>query len=338
MTATQRGPAPAPLSGNLQEMLAALKQQSGQFRNDASSQAAQLEREFKQLRSAKQEAPEPAALSQTMPSRGVAKVREPTVGLQDLVERELKAQQAVTASSVEPSLDRMRRHSAAAGMSGSSGYRAQSVQASHRSVTESLSNLGQLIKEKNSQKSTTARPKLASIESPRLMRPSFQKTVSSGNESPRNIQITELHKELDQMDSDLQQSRRDNKKLKEDNDAIVSSHARDVGTLEHMLESVMQENKALRIALTEAHKGKSSKLMPLGVAETVERHMVTELMRSGISNSPFTMPSPHSNASASTETPPIGSAELDTEDIDVSRSSIEERFTDRHTYVSAGRR
>lgn len=348
----QRGSTSSANSGNLKDMLAALKQQSGQFRTNASSQAAALEQEFNQLRSAgKYQDVAKKSLSQTMPSEvtdlpkkslsqtvptegkpasptaatptpanpikltakessGVgARARQQikeykesldksaTVGLQDLVERELKAQQAANpdaSGSLEST--RIRRHTV------TGGYRSQSVHAPSRSLGHSM----------------------------------FSTLPTKIVESPRGTQVAELHKELDKLDHDLEQSRQDNRRLTDEkaaSDRSVASHQRDIAALEHMLESVMTENNALRIALTEAHKGQASKLTPMKVAAVVERNMVNQLILSGISSQSLT---PHSNGSASTETPPL---ERDAEDLDLSRTSIASgiRFSDRNAYPASAR-
>lgn len=89
-------PAARQVPSHLEDMLAALKERNGQFQNEPTSQVERLEREFNQLRAVTHHAQDPLIRStpgvDLLSQSAIAKTRE-GVGLRDLVERELKAQQ-----------------------------------------------------------------------------------------------------------------------------------------------------------------------------------------------------------------------------------------------------
>jgi len=381
-------------SANLEDMLAVLKQQAAQLqksghfkKDDAPSSIALLERECQQLRS------KPPAQDPTSPTSSSspceAASRSPNVGLQELVERELKAA-AEQATSVEPSLNRSRRSStgSAARSTGSAAaqplfrdtmaatlplFRAQSVYATADAdadaAAQSLATprqpsvyasafepgyprltagcLGLPLPMQGSPNAIgpqssgkvvpvekSARTELRRSQSIRVdaAHRAVQKQLGRSAqlqgkivESPRVVQIKELYKDLDKVNAELQESCRLNRRLSDEKDACVNSHARDVASLEHMLDSVMAENKALQVALAAARKSKRSYKAKSKMTEA-ERNMVSGLVQSGISNIPSTpsMRSTTGSGSESTETPPTTMTpplEPGSEEMELSRTS-----------------
>jgi len=393
-------------SANLEDMLAVLKQQaaqlqkSGHFKSDAApSSIALLERECQQLRS------NPLAQDPTSPTSSSSPCetasRSPKVGLQELVERELKAA-AEQATSVEPSLNRSRRSSAgSAARSNASNassiaevakrstgsaatqpffrdtmaatlplFRAQSVYATaDADAAQSLAtprqpsvyasafepgyprltagclglplpmqgspnaigpqSSGKVVPVEQSARTALRRSQSIRVDAAhRAVQKQLGRSAQlqgKGNESPRVVQIKELYKDLDKVNAELQESCRMNRRLSDEKDACVNSHARDVASLEHMLDSVMAENKALQVALAAARKSKKSYKARCKMTDA-ERNMVSGLVQSGISNIPSTpsMRSTTGSGSESTETPPTTMTpplEPGSEEMELSRTS-----------------
>lgn len=114
--------------------------------------------------------------------------------------------------------------------------------------------------------------------------------------------ITELYKELETMDSALQQARQEIGKLMDERSASQASHERDVVNLEHMLQEVMAQNQRLQEAL-DVVNGKTSPTSstPRGIDEALEKSLIAKMIQSGISYSP----AKSYCKSASTSTPPL---------------------------------
>jgi hypothetical protein len=287
------------VSANLEDMLAAMKQQqSGLSRNDqANSQVEQLDREFSQLRAAnkyKQDhVQEP--LTHSMPALGTQHIpsvaaRE-SVGLQDLVEREIKAAREAEMAKL------------------------QAIPEAHGALNER----GRMARNSYPGRSLSLRPQTMTFRDIR------DEAARCGMENPHRVdQISQLHRELERRDIDLDQAHIENRKLKVEKAACVAAHERDVASLESMNTLLMDENKMLKAALSEARSAERKNLPQLSsrvISEAIERNIVSDLIQSGISNVPST---PHSAASASTETPPF---EPEAEDLDVSRGSIFQNST-----------
>lgn len=253
-------------------MIVALQEQS--LERDHNSQVARLEREFNNLRSPKNYTTD--HLSQSLPGGLIARVCN--IGLQELVERELNAHGGATT-------ERGSMHRACSRESRGGSIRACSSQRRAQSITRH----GAM---------TERAPEHHSHGIPEYHSPTVFRTDSSSE-----AQVKELYKELEEMDNALQESRRENSKLKEDKDQCIAAHERDVASLEHMLKSVMDENQKLQEALSVAVGKKPPKLTPRGMPEAIERTMISNLIQSGISGTPSSLRSAGS-PSASTGTPP----------------------------------
>lgn len=259
-------------------MIVALQEQS--LERDHSSQAARLEKYARlenELRSPKHHATD--HLSQSLPGGLIARVCN--IGLQELVERELNAHggAATERGSMQRACSRESR--------GGSMQRACSSQRRAPGITPR----GAMTERVPEYKSQLFRP-----DSP------------SDNERYRLpvAQVKELYKDLEEMDISLQESRRENSKLKDDKEACIAAHERDVASLEHMLKSVMDENEKLKEALSVALGKKAPKLTPRGMPEALERTMISNLIQSGISGTPSSIRSSLRSVgspSASTGTP-----------------------------------
>jgi len=253
-------------------MIAALQEQSQE--RDHSSQVARLEGELNNLRSPKHATDH---LSQSLPGGLIARVCD--IGLQELVERELNAHGGAKTErgSMHRTCSRDSR--------GGSMQRACSSQRRMQSITHH----GAVTERAPDHHSHGI--------------PEYRPQSVFGTDSAKEAQVKELYKELEEMDTALQESRRQNRKLKEDKDQCIAAHERDVASLEHMLKSVMEENQKLQEALKVAVGKKPPKLTPRGMPEEMERTMISNLIQSGISATPSSLRSVGS-PSASTGTPP----------------------------------
>lgn len=133
------------------------------------------------------------------------------------------------------------------------------------------------------------------------------------------LRMNELHKQLAEMDAALQQARQENIRLREEKDACVAAHERDVAALESMLSSVMAENENLKGKTFPKHAGRAE----------LEKNIKATLIQSGISHIPST-PNSDADGSSSTQTPPPSNFEpeaeevsLDERSLDISRASID---------------
>jgi len=286
-----------------------------------SEKVLRLEHEFNQLRSA---TPARAAdsLSNSLLSSSSARSPDASgIGLQELLEREIKAQAALTGT---PQTTSPHSSQASPGLPASGRMLRELLKAPDAPQPQTLvfQTSREVQTRSREDKATCTEWNVKDSYTCTECNMVDKSTCTEGNDLQKMQKMSELYAELEDkaveledMDTALQQACQANIKLTGEKDACVVAHARDVASLEHMLKAVMDENAQLKGALR-GPKGKPSKLDPRSMPHS---DLISSLLiQSGISYTPST---PTSIGSSSTQTPPIEPAASEGS-LDMSRASV----------------
>jgi len=285
-----------------------------------SEKVLRLEHEFNQLRSATPARAEDSLSDSLLTAASVRAPDASGIGLQELLEREIKAQAALTGT---PQTASPHSSQASPGLPASGSMLRELLRAPDSPQPQTLvfQTSREVQTRSREDKSTCTEWDVKDSYTCTECNMVDKSTCTEGNDLQKMQKMSELYAELEEkaveledMDAALQQACQANIKLTSERQACVVAHARDVASLEHMLKTVMDENaqlKALRVP-----EGKPSKLDPRSMPHS---DLISSLLiQSGISHMPST---PTSIGSSSTQTPTIEPTASEGS-LDMSRASV----------------